>query len=188
MGASGVVGCRQTTRTLGQGTSGPFYGVLESEEGLWKCISATKQYPHTPLHHARRFSAASAKLVCSLAASQAAAGKVTTTTTTTALSVAADPPAGIAVAEAAAAAPSIPTLASPPPAPAPAPPAPLTIIEAFQTLRDAVTCLSELPGLCMEAVPRDSRLPPSATTGDMVTSEFVVVIRVPGLCRGHGDE
>ena len=159
MGAGGVR-VQIDNSDLGSGPS-----ILQSSRAreAFGNVFPPQSNPHTPLQRTCRFSAASAKLVCSLAASQAAAGKVAATTTTTALSAAADPPAGIAAAEAAAAAPSIPTLASPPPpAPAPAPPAPLTIIEAFQTLRDAVTCLSELPGLCMEAVPRDSRLPPSA--------------------------
>ena len=37
---------------------------------------------------------------------------------------------------------------------------PLSVIDAFQTLRDGVTSLSEIPGLCMEAPARE-RLPPS---------------------------
>ena len=101
-----------------------------------------------------RFGAVSAKLVTTVAASVAPA-LPTSDSAAEKLTVAAT--AGHAAVD----------TAAPPPQPerpvaaAAAPSAPaLSVIDAFQALRDGVTCLSEIPALCMEAVPRD-RLPPS---------------------------
>ncbi len=69
--------------------------------------------------------------------------------------------------------------------PAPKPPPPMTIIESFQTLRDAITCLSELPGLCIQLGLRE-RLPPPQTSQKDSASKLDRRQAIGGVCMGRG--